>query len=412
MQENEVQNPAPDHDPLANEREVEPEWPLGHLSSAQMQSGGQGLSDSRIGLSSGSTMPALGEGAHGRLRFIADELAVVMSHYDLGIIRAVQEFPRGSRKAPKALIRTDSGLYLLKRRAKGKDDPFRVAFSHALQLHLTDQQFPLPHLIGTEADNNSMLQLHGRIYELFEYIKGTPYDSSLDATAESGRILGLYHRLTKKYQSEYEPAEGSYHNASSVKAAITTIPKTIEKLLPTQYEKQHDEIHDLISFISTAYNTASDRVIEIGMEDWPMQVVHSDWHPGNMLFRGNRVVAVIDYDAARVQQRILDIANGALQFSILGGSGDPTTWPEYLDESRYKRFMRAYESVPDTILSKAELNTIPLLMIEALIAESVIPVATTGKFVRMDGVKFLQMVKNKVTWLQQHSEKVVSLVSE
>ena len=387
-------------------------WPHIHLSSSQSQQSGAGLSDSRIGLSASGALPQLGEGAHGRLRYGADELAVVLSHYELGIIRAIQEFPRGSRKAPKALIRTDTGLYLLKRRAKGKDDPFRVAFAHALQIHLTDQQFPLPHLIGTAADNNSMLQLHGRIYELFEYIKGTTYDSSLEATSESGRILGLYHRLTRDFQTEYEPAEGSYHNSTTVRNAINTIPNTIKRLLPDQHEKQASKIQELIHFITTTYNTISDKILDIGLEDWPMQVVHSDWHPGNMLYRGKHVVAVIDYDAARIQQRILDIANGALQFSILGGADDLANWPEYLDESRLKRFMRAYESVPDTILSKAELEVTPMLMVQALIAESVIPVAATGKFVRMDGIQFLQMVKRKVIWLQQNSKKVISLISD
>ena len=135
-----------------------------------------------------------------------------------------------------------------------------------------------------------------------------------------------------------------------------------------------------------------------------MQIVHSDWHPGNMLFRGNRVVAVIDYDAARIQQRITDAANGALQFSILGGGDDPASWPDYIDESRFKRFVLGYDSVPDCVLSRAELRATPWLMIEALIAESVIPVALAGTFGRMEGLGFLQMVERKVLWLQQNAD--------
>ena len=34
----------------------------------------------------------------------AEELAIVLSHYDIGIIDSIAEFPRGSRKAPKLLI--------------------------------------------------------------------------------------------------------------------------------------------------------------------------------------------------------------------------------------------------------------------------------------------------------------------
>src|SRR5450631_528953 len=123
-----------------------------------------------------------------REKFGAEELVIVMSHFDIGPIASVKEFARGSRKAPKLLITSEKGEYLLKRRAKGKDDPFKVAFSHALQLFLATKQFPLPHLIGTRTDNNSMLQNAGSVYELFEYIRGHTYDSSLESTFDAGKI--------------------------------------------------------------------------------------------------------------------------------------------------------------------------------------------------------------------------------
>src|SRR5690606_20332471 len=115
----------------------------------------------------------------------------------------------------------------------------------------------------------------------------------------------------------------------------------------------------------------------------------------------------IDYDAARFQQRVIDVANGALQFSILGGGDDPAQWPDYMDESRFKRFLRGYDSVPGYVLSRAELRTVPWLMIEAVIAETVIPIAATGSFARMEGVGFLLMVERKVRWLQRHADHLV-----
>ena len=124
------------------------------------------------GASGGSGRSGVGDGK-AREHFAADELAIVLSHFDLGTIEWIKEFPRGSRKAPKLLLRTENGTYLLKRRARGKDDPFKVAFCHQLQLYLAAKQFPLPHLIGTRTENNSMLQFRGATYELFAYVKGT-----------------------------------------------------------------------------------------------------------------------------------------------------------------------------------------------------------------------------------------------
>jgi len=160
-------------------------------------------------------------------------------------------------------------------------------------------------------------------------------------------------------------------------------------------------------YLLRSYNHAASSVDGLGFEAWPKQIIHGDWHPGNMLFRDNRVVAVIDYDSARMLPRILDIANGALQFSILGGDDDLAKWPDYPDETRFKRFLKGYDEV--VLLSEAELNTIPWLMIEALIAEAVFPIAATGTFARMDGAQFLNMVMRKVAYLQQKSEHLVSL---
>jgi len=123
-----------------------------------------------------------------------------------------------------------------------------------------------------------------------------------------------------------------------------------------------------------------------------------------MLFRDKQVVGVIDYDAARLQQRIIDLANGSLQFSILGGAEGPTTWPAHIDEKRFGEFLRGYDSV--NILSVAELKCIPYLMCEAMIAEAVLPIAATGSFGRMAGFPFLQMIDRKVKWILGDVERL------
>ena len=346
--------------------------------------GGTGVAPSRAG---------------GRETFAADELAIVLSHFDIGVIESIVEYPRGSRKAPKLLIVSEQGKFLLKRRARGKDDPYKVAFAHALQLYLASKQFPLPHLIGTKKDNNSMLQWRSAVYELFEYIPGQGYPQTLEATFDGGRVLSLYHKLLQDFRSEWQPTGGSYHLAPAVEQGLRAIPASLQS--------PDSETGPLLQFLLDSYRHAAQVVNALGLEGWPRQIVHADWHPGNMLFRDNRVVAVIDYDSARLLPRILDIANGALQFSIIGGDDNVSKWPEFPDESRFKRFLRGYDEV--MLLSEAEMRTIPWLMIEALIAEAVFPIAATGQFGRLEGFAFLQMVQRKVYWMQRSADRLVEL---
>jgi len=231
-----------------------------------------------------------------REKFAPDELVIVMSNFDIGVIETVREFPRGSRRAPKLLLTSEKGEFLLKRRARGKDDPFKVAFSHALQLYLASKQFPLPHLIGTRKDNNSMLQHNGMVYELFEYIRGNSYDNSLESTFDAGKTLALYHKLLRDYKPEFDPPVGSYHSSRAIHNSLDQIPITFDKIDPPNISE--DQVTVTNNFLRQAYMEAAEKVNTAGLNEWPPQIVHCDWHPGNMLFRQRKVVAVIDYDAA------------------------------------------------------------------------------------------------------------------
>jgi Ser/Thr protein kinase RdoA (MazF antagonist) len=346
-----------------------------------------------------------------REKFSTEELMIVMSNYDIGPITGIKDFPRGSRRAPKLVVTSEKGEYLLKRRARGKDDPFKVAFSHALQLYLASRQFPLPHLIGTRKDNNSMLQHNNSVYELFEYIRGDSYDSSLEATFDAGKTLALYHKLLREYTPEFEPPVGSYHSSRVIHNSLEQLPNTLDD--PARggagARASEDQVDATTGFLRKAYFQAAEKVEAAGLSQWPVQIVHCDWHPGNMLFRHRKVVAVIDYDAARLQQRVIDVANGALQFSMIATGEDPAQWPDFLDKTRFKRFIRGYDEVDP--VSVAELQAIPWLMVEAMVAESVLPVAATGSFGKLEGYGFLQMIERKVRWTQANADELIAVVA-
>jgi Ser/Thr protein kinase RdoA (MazF antagonist) len=351
---------------------------------------------------SAPTSSAAGSAAARRSRasFDAGELAKVCSRFEIGVIESVREFRRGSGRAPKVLIQTDRGRYLLKRRAATEQTPARVAFAHAIQLHLAQRKFPLPRLVGTRTDHSTMLVLHNHVYELFEFIDGDPYDSSLDAAADAGRALGLYHILLTTFHSPQLARIGAtFHNSAGLFPQL--------ELIAGRLDSSADRA--ILASLRDRYAVASRHVEEHGFAAWPRQIIHGDWHPGNMLFRGNRIAAVIDYDTARRAPRAIDIANGALQFSITMTGRDPGEWPDTLDESRFKRFCRGYETVKDCVISLAELGALPWLMVEALIVEAAVPIAATGSFAGHSGSGFLRMVESKTRWIEQHATRLTTL---
>ena len=82
----------------------------------------------------------------------------------------------------------------------------------------------------------------------------------------------------------------------------------------------------------------------------------------------------------------------------------PEEWPDFGDETRTRRFLAGY--LTRQPLPAEQRAVMPDLMIEALVGETVVPIAVTGSFGRLPGFGVLQMVGRKVTWLLKNSDRV------
>jgi homoserine kinase type II len=335
----------------------------------------------------------------GRERFSPEELTRCLGHYELGHVESLQKFTRGSKRSPKVVITAAAGKFLFKRRAKGRDDLAKVTFTHQIQQALAARGFPLPGLISTR-EGKTILVLDSNVYEMFRYVVGGGYDGSSQATRSAGRTLALYHSLLADFRSEFRPPSGSYHDADGIRQAV----RTTISAMPLANRPPAEVITAVAQGLAESYRLCGQQAEAAGLDAWPEQIVHGDWHPGNMLFRDRAVVAVVDYDAARLQRRVIDLANGALQFSIVGGGDDITVWPDHVDLPRLCQFMKGYVEVSPVDVK--ELQAIPFLMCEAMIAEAVLPIAATGSFGRLDGFAFLAMIQRKVAWILGHLDEL------
>lgn len=337
-----------------------------------------------------------------RERFSPTELAMVLSHYELGVIESAKEFPRGSRTSPKLLLSTADGRYLLKRRAHGRDKPERVEFAHRLLQHLSDGGFPVPAIVETRGERETMLEVEGQIYELFEFVPGRRFDGSLPETYNAGKTLARFHHAVSDFDAGWQPPAHGYHDSPGVRQGLNAIPTTISS---------HDSVVGneaaLLGTTQRLYEHYDDAAAEVhnrGFEDWTPWINHGDWHPGNMLFHNGRVVVVLDFDSVRVQPRVADVANAMLQFSILRGGGEPDQWPEFFDLARMRRFLAGY--LRRVRLEAEQRTAIVPLMIESLIAECAVPIAVTGSFGAMPGFGVLQMALRKVRWIIENRARM------
>ncbi len=342
-------------------------------------------------------------GAH----FSSEELAQVLSHYDIGVIHSAKPLTAGNRRAPKMVILADRGKFLVKRRPKGKDDLYRVAFAHAVQTHLAEASFPVTGIISTRDEDTTVLQLNNHIYELFSFVDGGRYDGSAECTIDAGRQLAHFHKYLRNFATQWKPLTASFHDATSVRRYLKTIAADKNKRAAKQ-----QKLLRTTEALMTIYNRAAVNVNQLGFDSWKTQVVHGDWHPGNMLFSHStrRIVAVLDFDSVKIAPAPTDLANGMLQFSIVGNRPNPADWPDYFDQAKLTQFISGYREVKK--LKSNVLDGLPDLMIETMIAEAILPIAATGFFGNLSGHDFLKMIQRKAQWLNKNRKKLSQAIND
>jgi homoserine kinase type II len=334
------------------------------------------------------------------------ELVMIVSRYEIGAIQRIKEFKKGSRHSPKLIIDSTKGSYLLKRRASGSDDIDRVHFSHKIQKKLSNHGFPVAGLIET-VDGNTLVEKDGRIYELFNFINGHRFDKSKPEAAESGRVLAHCHDLLREFSEEQSITKTSFHQIENTNQVLSEILEVLSN---------HEDVSNLegmdstVEYITSQFETAKRTTDSVGFSSLPTSVVHGDWHPGNMLYRDGEIVAVIDFDSLRVAQRITDIANGVLQFSMRMGIDDVNSWPDSFRGHTIRSMVQSYNSFTTAPLFPSELAIVPSLMKEALVVESVFHIYKTGGFGDIIGSDFLRMVERKLGWLDLNTEKIIEVI--
>jgi len=331
-----------------------------------------------------------------------EDLDRALSYYDIGQFDRAESLKAGNSHAPKRIIHTDHGRFLLKRRAKGKDDAYHVAFAHAVQLHLEKKGYPVPGIVTTAKQHDTALSLDGFVYELFHFISGQRYDGSIDEVADTGRKLAMFHQYLTDFASSLKPIRRTFHDSPSVRRHL--------KILGSQPGSRHHDknMRQIAHELTVHYNHASTRINQLGFDSWEKKIVHGDWHPGNMLFSSQKVVAVFDFDSVKVAPSVTDLANATLQFSIISGDPTPAKWPDRLDLDKFANFVAGYKDVAS--LTEDMLQSLLDEMIETMIAEAVLPIATTGFFGHLSGLEFLEMIRRKCNWIDKNRKMLTEVI--
>ena len=337
-----------------------------------------------------------------REKFHAREVAQVLSHYDLGVISNIREYRRGSRRAPKLKLETERGEYMLKRKNTGHSRA-RAEAGHALQSYAAAAGVPVAALVPMR-HGGTLLSLGESLYEMYEWVQGARYERDPEQAREAGIALARLHRAFAPLELTTELPTGGFSEIHAVRRSLLLADATVSDRLQSS---DRETVRASAASLDGHLERIEQKLVERGLPLHRMAVCHGDYHPGNTLWFGVALGAVIDFDSARNEAIAAEVANATLQFSLKHRVGEnPDAWQIGLDTDRLRAFSAGYRSQPATVPLDQVAPLVPWLMMSAVIAEAAAPIARDGDFAGIPAAPFLRATTRLVDWISDRTRAI------
>jgi homoserine kinase type II len=278
-----------------------------------------------------------------------NDITRVLAKYDLGTLAGVVQTLRGYVNET-AVVQTCCGRFVVRRnhrRLREADHHYR----HQLINWLVEHNFPTPAIVSAR-DGSTLVGLDGRYYEIQVYIAGSDHDPSrLQQLLSIGGTLARYHSIVRDFTPRPALVEPRY--------CAITILRLIERLLERD---PLGELSESLAWYDRRAATLRRKLPGQLLDSLPHLVIHGDIHSDNLLFNGDDVSALLDYDQVSWNPRLDDLADALVSFATASSVPGWTPWGVFqgpLDEERALRLISGYAAVaPLTPLELTHLPTI------------------------------------------------------
>jgi homoserine kinase type II len=262
-----------------------------------------------------------------------DELQRVLGCYDLGELRTAWRIESGFVNETWGL-ETTLGRYFLKHYHPSLRHPEVIRAQHMLVENLRKAGFPAP-VILPSCNGETLLVLDGEFYEIQRYIEGTLYDHDRPAHfREAALTLALYHTHVKGFAPHALCGLGELYSPAILSTNLTRLTRA------WQLERDPGLAQITRQLEAHAADLAA-RFAEHG--PLPCLVIHGDYYADNLLFEGDRIVGVVDYDKACWQPRVAELAEALIYFaSPRPGHLRHLVYPGFLNWEPFTRFVQNY----------------------------------------------------------------------
>jgi Ser/Thr protein kinase RdoA (MazF antagonist) len=329
---------------------------------------------------------------------IEQSLVDVLEHYDLGEFRNGRRIPHGYVNEH-WWVETTTGQYFLKRRNEDLKRPRLIEAQHALIQHLRDAGFPAPAVVPTR-HGRTFLELQGEVYEVHQYVPGDICDVTKPAHfTAAARTLAWYHNAVEGFDHP------GLHWARE-RYGPTALGRIIDRLLQAWHGRTPAHIDVLIEELAGHARDLTARFAKFG--PLPRLIIHGDYYAGNLIFQGDAVAGVVDYDLAHWCFRATELAEAVIYFSTERPRRlKQIVYSGVLDLEMLKWFLGAYIGGASRLF-ESELRALPHLIRIIWLCASLDP--PLGPPLNLEAApRALPEILTLADWAEAHAEEIIQV---
>jgi homoserine kinase type II len=206
------------------------------------------------------------------------------------------------------LIEDGHGRRYILRRHLLNADLRRIEFQLALQQHLAEHGLPTATCVVTNSGLQYATDGDGVPWVIITYIEGSEYDFSRPGQAvEAGRTLARFHLITEPFRSDAPGPE--------YKAPVRECWANASRDLQTLAELFDGEgVEGELSYLSGWWQAVLAAWPLGRFDKLPAGWLHGDFHGRNMVFAGDRVAGLFDFDDVDRGPYVYDVGAGMFRF--------------------------------------------------------------------------------------------------
>lgn len=216
---------------------------------------------------------------------------IIRNHYGFAEVGLPEFMPMAhQRRHQKYVCETSRGKFMVK---TYKRDPYvldALRFQHRLSDHLLEHGLPVAHIQRAQ-NGKRIVEIDDWALELQEFVEGESMKVNSETLHVSGDALGTFHEVCRDF-----PRPGR----DSRMWRFSEVPRETFRVL---YDKalahgDRDRVTDDCNRIALFLHDAAKALDWDARGHFETGLIHGDWHSGNLLFKGNRLVAILDLEFA------------------------------------------------------------------------------------------------------------------